>query len=276
MMKTRIIILFALLVAVNGIALGQTKKKVSFLGDSYTTYKGWVYPETNVLWYTGSNTDTNVHDVKYTWWYILLEEMGYEMERNNSYSGSTICHTGYNKEDYSAFSFVTRVDDNNLGSPDIIYIFGATNDRYAGSPLGDYQYSDWTKDDLYKFRPAMAYMLDKLKNKQHPNAEIYFILSPYLTNEIDTDIYEICKYYGVDVITLKKDFNRKMGGHPTIIGMQEIADEVIAYMKSKETSISPVVVTENASNVYYNLAGQRVAQPTKGLYIVNGKKVILK
>ncbi len=29
-------------------------------------------------------------------------------------------------------------------------------------------------------------------------------------------------------------------------------------------------------NSYYNLAGQRVAQPTKGLYIVNGKKVIIK
>ena len=27
---------------------------------------------------------------------------------------------------------------------------------------------------------------------------------------------------------------------------------------------------------YYNLNGQRVAQPTKGLYIVNGKKVIMK
>ena len=27
---------------------------------------------------------------------------------------------------------------------------------------------------------------------------------------------------------------------------------------------------------YYNLAGQRVAQPTKGLYIVNGKKVVIK
>jgi hypothetical protein len=26
----------------------------------------------------------------------------------------------------------------------------------------------------------------------------------------------------------------------------------------------------------YNLAGQRVAQPTKGLYIVNGKKVVIK
>ncbi len=29
-------------------------------------------------------------------------------------------------------------------------------------------------------------------------------------------------------------------------------------------------------NGYYNLAGQRVAQPTKGLYIVNGKTVVIK
>ena len=26
----------------------------------------------------------------------------------------------------------------------------------------------------------------------------------------------------------------------------------------------------------YNLSGQRVAQPTKGLYIVNGRKVVMK
>ena len=33
-------------------------------------------------------------------------------------------------------------------------------------------------------------------------------------------------------------------------------------------------ITENGE--YYNLNGQRIAQPTKGLYIVNGKKVIVK
>ncbi len=33
---------------------------------------------------------------------------------------------------------------------------------------------------------------------------------------------------------------------------------------------------EDVSGKVYNLAGQRVAQPTKGLYIVNGKKVIVK
>ena len=32
----------------------------------------------------------------------------------------------------------------------------------------------------------------------------------------------------------------------------------------------------NGSDVYYNLQGQRVLYPTKGLYIVNGKKVIIK
>ena len=33
-------------------------------------------------------------------------------------------------------------------------------------------------------------------------------------------------------------------------------------------------ISVKADNQYYNLAGQRVAQPTKGIYIVNGKKVI--
>ena len=36
------------------------------------------------------------------------------------------------------------------------------------------------------------------------------------------------------------------------------------------------IKAQKADNQYFNLAGQRVAQPTKGLYIVNGKKVIIK
>jgi len=42
------------------------------------------------------------------------------------------------------------------------------------------------------------------------------------------------------------------------------------------TGISSVVNPTAESNVVYNLAGQRVAAPTKGLYIVNGKKVFIK
>src|SRR5574344_1656725 len=43
---------------------------------------------------------------------------------------------------------------NNLGDcPDIIFIFGATNDSWANSPIGDYKYADWTRQDMYSFRP---------------------------------------------------------------------------------------------------------------------------
>ena len=44
------------------------------------------------------------------------------------------------------------------------------------------------------------------------------------------------------------------------------------------TGVNEVTNTNltNNTNGFYNLAGQRVAQPTKGLYIVNGRKVIIK
>ena len=42
------------------------------------------------------------------------------------------------------------------------------------------------------------------------------------------------------------------------------------------TGIESVEQSTKVDNQYFNLAGQRVAQPTKGLYIVNGKKVIIK
>ena len=36
------------------------------------------------------------------------------------------------------------------------------------------------------------------------------------------------------------------------------------------------VAADNENDVYYNLNGQRIAAPTKGLYIINNKKVIIK
>ena len=43
------------------------------------------------------------------------------------------------------------------------------------------------------------------------------------------------------------------------------------------TGISIVEVRNNSTeNVCYDLAGRRIAQPAKGLYIVNGRKVVVK
>lgn len=52
----------------------------------------------------------------------------------------------------------------------------------------------------------------------------------------------------------------------------------ISFNEDETTGIDSVVSQETkvTDNVYYNINGQRVASPRKGLYIVNGKKVFIK
>ena len=54
------------------------------------------------------------------------------------------------------------------------------------------------------------------------------------------------------------------------------ARDFIGFADDETTGINAVEQATKSDNQYFNLAGQRVAQPTKGLYIVNGKKVIIK
>ena len=55
------------------------------------------------------------------------------------------------------------------------------------------------------------------------------------------------------------------------------APELAIVFDGQTTGIQGVEAQKQVENgTFYNLAGQRVAQPTKGLYIVNGKKVVMK
>ena len=167
----------------------QYVKSVSILGDSYSTFEGFI-PEGNHCWYfLEAQKSTDLNAVTQTWWHKLIKENGFKLQKNESFSGSTICNTGYKKEDYSDRSFITRMK--NLGNPDIIFICGATNDSWANSPIGEYKYEKWSKDDLYTFRPAMAYMLSTMKD-YYPNVEFYFILNDGLKTKINESVKTIC------------------------------------------------------------------------------------
>ncbi len=137
MKKLVSLLLFAASAAIPGVA--QVAPSVSILGDSYSTFEGYIEPESNVTWYYEPVRDdrTDLRTVDQTWWHRFVTENGYKLCVNNSYSGSTICNTGYDGADYTTFSFVTRCK--NLGNPDIIFIFGATNDSWAGAPIGEYK-----------------------------------------------------------------------------------------------------------------------------------------
>lgn len=50
----------------------------------------------------------------------------------------------------------------------------------------------------------------------------------------------------------------------------------VAFSEGGTTGIKQIENGELTIDNYYNLNGQRVSKPTKGLYIVNGKKVVLK
>lgn len=225
-----------ILAAVATISLGmsmsltaQSRKGVSILGDSYSTFEACVLPDTNHVWYyEKSQSKNDVHKVADTWWWKLISEDGLRLCKNNSFSGSTICNTGYNGNDYSHFSFIKRMRD--LGSPDLIYIFGGTNDSWANSPVGDFKYADWTKEDLYSFRPATAYMLANMINF-YPGTEIVFLINNDLSEAVTESIKTICNHYGVEYIQLVAI--DRIEGHPSIKGMQQIVDQIRTFNASK-------------------------------------------
>ena len=162
-----------------------------------------------------------------TWWHQAIALLGGRLEKNESYSGSTICNTGYDKKDFSKISFLAR--QGRLGKPDMILICGATNDSWAGSPIGEYKYSNWTAQDLYSFRPALAKLFSDLK-RNYPGAKIYFILNSQLSAAINESVHTVCAHCNVPCIDLKNIGKQK--GHPDIAGMKAMAEQVAKFVKT--------------------------------------------
>ena len=211
--------------------------RISILGDSYSTFVGWVVPDTNLIWYYPTESQyhqkgNDVCAVEQTWWHQVIKRLGAKLERNNAYSGATICYTGYRpKKDmphagYSDRAFITR--SNWLGNPDVILVCGATNDSWCGAPIGDYVFGNWSNEQLYSFRPAMAKLLYDLKGN-YPKARIVFILNSELKDEINESVHTICKHYDVPCLDLH-DID-KQWGHPSIAGMKAFADQVVEFLK---------------------------------------------
>lgn len=205
------------------IGISAQTKKVSILGDSYSTFQG-SNPEGYAPFYPNDRND--VTQVEQTWWSLYIQAMGYTLEKNDSWGGTTICNTGYGMRDVTASSFNARA--NLLGNPDIIFVFGGTNDAWANSPIGDYQYEGWTDESNKAFRPALACLLVRLK-ELYPNAQLYSILNSELKEEINESCRTICKHYNVQLIELHDI--EKQNGHPSIKGMQAINEQLQQAIK---------------------------------------------
>ena len=212
------IVLLILMVATFACVSAQSKK-VSILGDSYSTFIG-IIPANYSSFYPNDRND--VTEIGQTWWSLYIQAKGYTLEKNDSWGGTTICGTGYGRMDSSRNNFISRVDS--LGNPDLIFVFGGTNDAWANSPMGEYQYSDWTKEDCKNFRPAVACLIDMLKQR-YPNAEFCFILNSELKESVNESMREICNHYNVKLVELHDI--EKQNGHPSINGMKSICEQLL-------------------------------------------------
>ena len=207
--------------------------RFSILGDSYSTFEGYVHPETNDVYPFDSIGVTNVEQM---WWHQVATQMGWTVEKNNSFSGALICNYAdfEGGSYYTRHSFIRRMDD--LGDSDVIFILGGTNDVWHDAPFGDFIYADWTEEQLCCFRPALAYLLDNVK-RLHPNAHIYFLLETGpcpggITEETRQNLVEsahrIANHYSIECIdlTIHKDW-----WHPDVQGQKDIARQVIEALE---------------------------------------------
>lgn len=208
--------------------------RVVIFGDSYSTFDGHI-PEGYPTWYAEDADYTDVRAVKDTWWDKLMRKTDSELVLNSSYSGSTVCHTGYNGDDYSAFSFVARAEK--LAAEgffeaeeiDTVIIYGGLNDFWAGSPLGEIKYDGITEWDSYYFFPAVAKMLATLREAS-ADMRIIYIIEYQLSYEMNTGIKKICAQYGVEVIEPPQ--LSVASGHPDRKGMKTLSDSIVSYLKS--------------------------------------------
>lgn len=188
-------------------------KKLSVLGDSISTYNGYT-PNDWHPYYPQSNVDS----FNKMWFSILTDNLGSMLLTSASCGGSTICG---NTQDTSGLVMCSQTNINALAvngdTPDIIIIFGGTNDWGTNKDIGDFNYTSELPSSglINNFGSAYAYMLNKIMST-YPNAVIYCCtIIPRKTNdttfpvknnkgntiaEFNKTIREVAAIFGVNII----------------------------------------------------------------------------
>ena len=206
-------------------------KNVIIFGDSYSTYKDCI-PEGYGPYYTGTGERVpDLASADETWWRLLMKETGWNLVRNDSWSGAPICYRGYDGVDVSASSsFIYRLKrlrdegyftDNKI---DTVLVLGGTNDSWCGAEIGEEMREGWTHDDLYRVLPAIWYYFGDLR-ATFPEAKIYVICNCDINEVIIDAMARAAESIGAKPIFLH-DID-KLEGHPTAQGMIEIKDQIL-------------------------------------------------
>lgn len=194
-------------------------KKVSIMGNSRCTYAGYI-PLGNRAYYPKGDVNT----VRKTWWWIVLDYLGASLEINNSYSAGRITNTHPSYPNY-----LDRVD--NLGSPDIIFLWGGVNDQNNGIDVGAVDtlipYEEFEQD---KFAPSLIKLIKRM-HSLYDKAKIILFIENDLRGDYKASMQKIATYFELETIDISDFPTCKSDAlHYNSMGMTQVANEVIRQL----------------------------------------------
>lgn len=232
-------------------------KRVSILGDSISTFGTpsstnqlgtycYSYYPTATCRYSVDGVDSIQFNVNNTWWMRLIDRLGASLGINESWRGTLVTGNGA-----STFNNQTRINHlGENGTPDLILVYGGTNDAGNSAPLGTFDggvYSDYDTSakiaalDVSTFANAYKAMLIRLMYT-YPLSEIVCVLPTFTTSyytikELDNYvevIKEACDFFGIKWIDVRVSniniFNKTTylvdGIHPNADGMRLLCDKI--------------------------------------------------
>lgn len=245
-------------------------KKFAIIGDSISTYNGWL--PSDITGYDGATYAVyyphgNVNAASKTWWYRAIEKLGITPSKDTvnvcAWSASRV--TGDSASTTSAYAACSnrRVSDVSIRgwNPDIILIFISCNDWAGDKAVGTWQVSEPVPSDgiIDDMRSAYAIMLNKL-HVSYPMARIFCctILDDFRRDRVEgwpsnnasgistaqwnQNIKEIADAFGCDIIDMHAcginysniaSLAVDEGLHPNATGMEMMAQKVASELLSK-------------------------------------------
>lgn len=264
---------------------GVVTKKVSIIGDSISTYEGYMfsndkysqgkfYPDTG---YAGKYNNM-VFNEQYTWWWRLIYDKmdNARLEALSAWGGTTVSYLT-EKTEHSANpsascqvnSLQGRYRDYGLGHPDVLFYFGGRNDfaavggknateGYSHDLLGDSSDEslqtafDDPSPTLYNNYSQGTVAILKHFHDANPNAKIMVMITDLMSDEYEDGATAVCDFlsakgYDIRFISLHKR------------GTTNARNDDIGVIKERGSHFNQVGC-ENVANYIWDNLGQWLNQ----------------
>ena len=200
-----------------------TGKKISILGDSISTFKGFI-PANYLHFYPQSYGD--VRNIYQTWWMQVINGLGAGLFIDNAYGGSTVCN----------FDSFSTSNDNRLKAliinekvSDVLLIFMGTNDcasEYVNANSFEEAYTTMLTK-IQSLSPGTEIILINL-----PSSKLYSVDSQYSLNQVIRKCANQFKYKLVDISGLNLSDKLIDSADPNSSGMKALSKAILDSLLS--------------------------------------------